>query len=65
MKRLNLLRHLEKHGCYLIREGARHSIYFNAENLKTSAVPRHSEINDFLSEKICKDLGVPKIRRGK
>ncbi len=26
---------------------------------KTSAVPRHTEINDDLARKICKDLGVP------
>ena len=27
---------------------------------KTSTVPRHREINDFLARKICKDLEVPK-----
>jgi hypothetical protein len=28
---------------------------------KSSSVPRHSEINDDLAKKICKDLGVPTL----
>jgi len=59
MKRQALIRHLESHGCNLLREGGRHSIFVNPENNQTSAVPRHREINDFLSRKICRDLGVP------
>jgi predicted RNA binding protein YcfA (HicA-like mRNA interferase family) len=39
-----LLRHLSAHGCQLLREGGRHSIYWNPANRKTSAVPRHNEI---------------------
>lgn len=58
MKRQDLIRHLEAHGCYLLREGGRHSIYVNAANNQTSAVPRHREINDFLCRKICRDLGI-------
>ncbi len=27
---------------------------------KTSTIPRHREINDFLAQKICKDLEIPK-----
>ena len=59
MKRRALVRHLEQHGCELLREGANHSIFVNRAARKTSAVPRHSEINDELAKKICKDLGVP------
>jgi mRNA interferase HicA len=59
MKRLDLIRHLEAHGCSLLREGGRHSIYVNRATHKSSAVPRHREINDFLAQKICKDLEVP------
>jgi predicted RNase H-like HicB family nuclease len=29
------------------------------EPLRTSTVPRHTEINDDLARKICKDLGIP------
>jgi hypothetical protein len=59
VKRRALVRHLEEHGCELLREGANHSIYINRTARKTSAVPRHTEINDDLAKKICKDLGVP------
>jgi mRNA interferase HicA len=59
MKRLDLIRHLEQHGCALLREGGRHSVYVNRSTGKSSAVPRHREINDFIARKICKDLEVP------
>ena len=59
MKRLALVRHLHSHGCELLREGGRHSVYVNRANGKASTVPRHKDINDFLARKICKDLEVP------
>ena len=59
MKRRDLVRHLEQHGCALLREGANHSIYVNRAAGKTSTVPRHTEINNDLAKKISKDLGVP------
>ncbi|MDB5338893.1 MAG: YcfA family protein [Planctomycetaceae bacterium] len=58
MKRLDLIRHLEFHGCQLLREGSKHSLYFNPADNQTSAVPRHREVNDFLIRKICRDLGI-------
>ena len=58
MKRRELLRHLHGQGCELIREGGRHSIYWNPTTRRTSSVPRHAEINDFLARKICRDLGI-------
>jgi predicted RNA binding protein YcfA (HicA-like mRNA interferase family) len=60
MKRRDLVRHLEAHGCRLKREGGRHSVYWNPANDKISSVPRHSEINRFTAEGIYRDLGVPK-----
>ena len=60
MKRIDLIRHLERYGVQLLREGGRHSVYVNRAAGKTSTVPRHREINDFLAHKICKDLEVPK-----
>ncbi|HHK41325.1 MAG TPA: type II toxin-antitoxin system HicA family toxin [Planctomycetaceae bacterium] len=38
MKRRLLVRHLESHGCYLLREGGKHSVYVNPENNRTTAV---------------------------
>ena len=37
-------------------------VYRNQENDKISTIPRHREIDDFLVDKICKDLGIPKIK---
>ena len=59
MKRRDLVQHLESQGCELLREGAQHSVYVNRRARKTSAVPRHREINDFLARKICRDLEIP------
>jgi predicted RNA binding protein YcfA (HicA-like mRNA interferase family) len=61
MKRVDLIRYLVTHGCELFREGGNHSVYINRGTQRSSAVPRHREINDFLAKKICRDLQVPEI----
>ncbi len=58
MKRVDLVRHLDAHGCQLLREGANHTVHVNRAARKTSTVPRHRDINDYLTRKICKDLEV-------
>lgn len=60
MKRTELIRHLERHGCVLKREGANHSIYTNPAVAKSTAVPRHREIADLLARMICAQLEIPK-----
>jgi len=62
MKRRDLLRHLERHGCALLREGGNHTVYVNRAKGKASTIPRHREINDFLARKICRDLEVPEVK---
>lgn len=60
MKRHDLIRHIEAHGCRLLRDKGKHSgVYVNPANNQTSAVPRHRELNGFLTRKICRDLGIP------
>ena len=59
MKRHSLLKHLRRHGCYLKREGAAHSLWMNPANGVVEAVPRHTEIKDGLARKICHSLGLP------
>ena len=59
MKRKDLTRHLETHGCELLREGGSHIIYINRLARASSSIPRHREVNDFLARKICRDLQVP------
>lgn len=61
MKRRELIRYLEEHGCELLREGGNHTVYINRKARKVSTVPRHREINDDLARKICKDLDVPPV----
>ena len=58
MKRRDLLRYLEQHGCELLREGGSHTVYVNRAEQKVSTIPRHREIDEMLARKICKDLGV-------
>jgi len=59
MRRQKLLRHLQKYGCKVLREGGKHTVFYNPSNMKTSTVPRHTEIVDALAKKICKDLEIP------
>ena len=63
MKRKDLIKHLLDSGCIFVREGAKHSVFFNSLLRKSSTVPRHTEINDFLAKKICRDLGIEPPKR--
>ena len=62
MKRRDFLSYLVKNNCELLREGKRHSWWWNPRLNKKSSVPRHIEIKDTLTKKICKDLGIPSIK---
>ncbi|MFA5838898.1 MAG: type II toxin-antitoxin system HicA family toxin [Candidatus Paceibacterota bacterium] len=58
MRKTDLIKYLQKYGCVFVREGAKHSVFFNPLLKRISTIPRHTEINKHLAEKICKDLGV-------
>jgi len=62
MKRSELLKYLRSQGCEFIREGSRHSWWWNPSQNKRSSIPRHNEIDDHLARKICKDLGIKQIK---
>jgi mRNA interferase HicA len=49
MKRVDLIRHLKRCGCEFLREGDNHTIYVNRSARKSSSVPRHRDVNDFLA----------------
>jgi len=61
MKRSSLLQHLRRHGCYLKREGRAHSLWCNPQTGAVEAVPRHTEIPNGLTRKICRNLSVPAV----
>ena len=56
MKRQELEKRLRKAGCYLKREGASHSLWINPQTGIVEAVPRHTEIKEFLAKNILKSL---------
>lgn len=59
MKRIDLVRHVEARGAELLREGGSHTVYVNRAARRTSVIPRHREINEYLARKICRDLELP------
>jgi len=40
MKRIDLIRHLERNGCQLLREGNNHSVYVNRSSKRS---PKHAQ----------------------
>ena len=62
MKRHELMRHLALHECRIEREGSRHTILVSMRTGVKTALPRHTEIENRLAVKICKQLDVPPIR---
>ncbi|OGZ20341.1 MAG: addiction module toxin, HicA family [Candidatus Nealsonbacteria bacterium RIFCSPHIGHO2_01_FULL_43_31] len=58
MKRKDLIKYLLQNKCVFIREGAKHSVFFNPLSKRSSTLPRHNEIDNILARKICRDLGV-------
>ncbi len=56
MKRRDLVAELERIGCILLRNGAKHDIYHNPNTGKSEPLPRHREISELLAKKILKSL---------
>ena len=56
MKRRDLVAELERIGCVLLRNGAKHDIYHNPNTGKSEPLPRHREISELLAKKILKSL---------
>ncbi len=61
MNRRQLLRHLSNSGCYMVREGGKHSIWSNAPGDQYAMIPRHAEIDNHTARQICKQLGISSI----
>lgn len=57
MKRRDLVRHIENHGCELLREGGNHSVFVNRVAGKITTVPRHREVNEHARNPLCRVIG--------
>jgi len=56
MKRIDLIKAIERSGAVLVRHGGNHDWYKNPATGIYEAVPRHIEIKDILAKKIIKRL---------
>lgn len=56
MKRLDLIRAIEKQGCELVRHGGKHDWYRNPATGVSQPVPRHREIKEHLARRIIRML---------
>jgi predicted RNA binding protein YcfA (HicA-like mRNA interferase family) len=56
VKRVDLIRAIEKQGCVLVRHGARHDWYRNPTTGVSQPVPRHREVSENLAKHIIKML---------
>jgi mRNA interferase HicA len=56
MKRVDLIREIEKNGCVLLRHGDKHDWYQNPRTGISQPVPRHREIKDHLARHILRKL---------
>jgi mRNA interferase HicA len=59
MKRVDLIRTIERFGCQLVRHGGKHDWYRNPMTGVSQAIPRHREIKDRLARHIIRMLSNP------
>ena len=58
MRRRKLLSIIKKARCFLLREGAKHSVFLNPRTGKETFIPRHNEIGEYLAKQILEDLDI-------
>ena len=56
VKRSDLVKYLKKNDFYLLREGAKHSIFTN--DLKVIPVKRHRHFDRITANELCKQAGL-------
>ncbi|MGI8412414.1 MAG: type II toxin-antitoxin system HicA family toxin [Solirubrobacteraceae bacterium] len=59
MRRRELERHLADHGCEVLREGSRHTIWRHPRSDLRAPVSRHREVPTGTARAICRQLAVP------
>jgi mRNA interferase HicA len=58
VKRTQLERHLRSHGCWVLRDRGRHTIW-GAPSGTRAPVPRHNELPAGTVRSVCRTLGIP------
>ena len=56
MKRVDLIRAIQKSGCVLLRHGGKHDWYHNPRTGVSQPVPRHREVKEHLARHILRML---------
>jgi mRNA interferase HicA len=56
MKRVDLIKAIERSGCLLVRHGGRHDWYRNPATGVSQPVPRHREVKEPLARRIIRLL---------
>jgi hypothetical protein len=64
MKRVDLIRTIERFGCVLIRHGAKHDWYRNPATGASQPIPRHRDIKEHLARHIIAVLSNPTDQAG-
>lgn len=59
MKRVDLIRAIERMGCVLVRHGGKHDWYRNPQTGVSQPVPRRREIKEQLARRIIRMLTNP------
>jgi len=59
VRRQQLERHIVEHGCEVLREGGKHTIWHNSALDVRAPVPRHREIPIGTAGAICRQLSIP------
>ncbi len=60
VNRRDLIRHFEKNGFFLRREGGKHSIYSNGAG-KSIPIKRHTTLDRVTANALCKQAGIDPI----
>ena len=63
MKRVDLVKTIERFGCALVRHGAKHDWYRNPSTGVSQPVPRHREIKESLARHIIRMLRNDEVQR--
>jgi predicted RNA binding protein YcfA (HicA-like mRNA interferase family) len=56
MKRADLIKILNRNGAQFLRHGASHDVYWQPKTGKQEAIPRHTEIKEYVAKSIIKNL---------